>query len=189
MAFNMNALRAKTKQRNAEKKPKFVPAELNEGNVQAIEKYQKNAEAGDAEAQYQLGLHYLDKLDSSTADKWFEKAAAQGHKGANFMCGIRCGISGARKQKDSLTYFKNAALAGHELSKKLVGLMQKKTFFKTEIIPFETAFIELLHQDVELTGDEMSAFLDNYYSGFSSTLRQEYDAYRSRLMRGEKYSK
>jgi TPR repeat protein len=45
------------------------------------------AEAGDAEAQYQLGCFYVTgkgslKMDTFKAAEWFRKAAAQGHEGA-----------------------------------------------------------------------------------------------------------
>lgn len=146
-----------------------------------VAKYQKSAEAGDAEAQYQLGMYYIGKLDNSAADKWLGKAAAQGHKEANFVCGIR-----ANEKETALKYFQGAAAAGHGLSKKLVERMCKKSFFKTEIIGFETAFTELLHQDVELTDVEMRAFIANY-PFLSASLRKEYDAYRHRLASGKKW--
>ena len=160
---------------------------IDDAPLDILQKYQKQAELGDAEAQYQLGMYYLDRLESSTAQKWFEKAAAQQHKGASFVCGIRYGVGGTKDQDKALKYFQAAAATGHELSKKLVGLMCKKTLFGIKNVGFEKVMTELFHQDIELTYDDMSILRENYYN-FSSLLREEYDAYRHRLASGKKYS-
>ena len=57
-----------------------------------IETMRKAAEAGDADAQYRLGVMYyghgLVPLDATEAAKWYRKAAGQGHASAQYKLGL-----------------------------------------------------------------------------------------------------
>ena len=57
-----------------------------------IKLYQKSANQGDAEAQFNLGLTYRDgqevQQDNKMAAKWYQKAAEQGHITAQFSLGL-----------------------------------------------------------------------------------------------------
>ena len=61
-------------------------------NPQDIERLQKTAEQGDAEAQFLLGQMYLSGLgvseDRHEAEKWLRKAADQGYDAAQFSLGL-----------------------------------------------------------------------------------------------------
>lgn len=72
------------------------------------------ANAGDAEAQYQLGYNlYHDKThpDMTQARSWFEKAAAQGHAKAAYAAGLMYsnGDGGDADQARAVVYFRQAA--------------------------------------------------------------------------------
>ena len=47
-----------------------------------IEKLRKQAESGDVEVQYKLGVLLMEKWEYYEAQNWFKKAVAQGHKDA-----------------------------------------------------------------------------------------------------------
>lgn len=76
----------------AEKKPNAEPAN-------ALEQLRQAAEAGNADAQYQLGMSYWQKTAGMSmgdagnsqyardAEPWFRKAAEQGHAAAQFKIG------------------------------------------------------------------------------------------------------
>lgn len=72
------------------------------------------ANAGDAEAQYQLGYNlYHDKThpDMPQARSWFEKAAAQGHAKAAYAAGLMYshGDGGNADEARAVSYFRQAA--------------------------------------------------------------------------------
>ena len=62
-----------------------------EETTMTIAELQSAAEAGDAEAQYQLGMDYLSgydvEQDYALAAVWYEKAAEQGHMNAQTELG------------------------------------------------------------------------------------------------------
>jgi len=59
-----------------------------EQNAEEAEKwYRKAAEQGNADAQYELGIWYLDGDDEKAAVKWVRKAAEQGHMDAQYELG------------------------------------------------------------------------------------------------------
>jgi tetratricopeptide (TPR) repeat protein len=149
------------------------------------ELYQKDADAGDANAQYQLGMYYMEENKTSDAISWFTKAALQGNPIANFTCGVWYGIGGKAENRKAFDYFNKAANYGHNLSKMIVAHMAKKKLLGTEIILFEQAMIQLLQQDVELTYDERDVFIEMYFF-LSKSLRDEYDAHFHRYASGTK---
>jgi tetratricopeptide (TPR) repeat protein len=149
------------------------------------ELYEKDADAGDANAQYQLGMYYMKEEKTSDAISWFTKAALQGNPMANFTCGVWYGIGGKTENSKAFDYFNKAANFGHNLSKMIVAHMAKKKLLGTEIISFEQAMIQLLQQDVELTYDERAVFREMYVF-LSKSLRDEYDAHFHRYASGTK---
>jgi TPR repeat protein len=83
----------------------------------------KAAEAGSAEAQYQLGLMAADGIggprDDVAARGWFQKAAAQDHPGALEWMGAfaQSGRGGPRDANAARAYFEKAAVLGNENAK------------------------------------------------------------------------
>ena len=102
---------------------------MGEAQSEKVDKYRPAAEAGDAEAQYQLGMcfyHYgstpadeaslkLWREDMRWARHWLRKALAQGHTGVAERLGY-CHFNGLgvpKNPKKGITYFRQAARAGH----------------------------------------------------------------------------
>ncbi len=81
---------------------------------QTMNELLQKANAGDAQAQYELGItYYSDGIDGNEksykeAIKWFEKAAVQGHAAAQYYVGL-CFINGTGREK-SKTYDKLAVI-------------------------------------------------------------------------------
>ena len=77
------------------------------------------ADHGDAEAQYRMGLLYANGQDVKQnyvwARGWFELAAAQGHPGAQYMLGIAytTGRGAPKNYEQALRSFAQAAEQGH----------------------------------------------------------------------------
>jgi hypothetical protein len=63
------------------------PAPPGEFSAEQIERLRDAAEGGDAQAQFGLGCAY-DSKDAAEAVKWYRKAAAQGHDGAQHNLGL-----------------------------------------------------------------------------------------------------
>ena len=82
---------------------------INKLKKKNFEKYKKDAEQGDAEAQNNLGYCYAKgdgtKIDYSEAVKWFRKAAEQNEPNAQFALGL-CYINGDGVTKDYSEGFK-----------------------------------------------------------------------------------
>jgi TPR repeat protein len=84
-----------------------------------IETMRKAAEAGDADAQYDLGLMYHDgegvPEDYVEAVKWFRKAAEQGHAAAQFYLGIAYhgGVGVPKDDAEAVKWLRKAAEQGH----------------------------------------------------------------------------
>lgn len=90
----------------------------------------KNAEAGYAQAQYDIGVRYAQghgvKLNSQKAFKWLKKAALQGHIGAQYHMGL-CFLDGEGTKADpkkAFTWFKKAADQGHVEAIKFINHMK-----------------------------------------------------------------
>ena len=74
------------------------------------------AQAGDALAQNELGLHYATMRDYSEAARWFRAAAEQGDAYAQTELG-RCYLEGrgvARDREKAAEWYGRAAAAGYE---------------------------------------------------------------------------
>jgi TPR repeat protein len=84
-----------------------------------VAKVRWQADHGDAEAQYQMGLRYANGQDVrqhyASARGWFELAAAQGHPGAQYMLGIAysTGRGVPKDYRRALDSFAKAAEQGH----------------------------------------------------------------------------
>lgn len=79
------------------------------------------AEAGDAEAQYNIGWMYLNgyglRVNDTLALEWWEKASQQGHVDANFSIGMLYSLGDGEVAKDStkaIDYYLLAAKEGQE---------------------------------------------------------------------------
>ncbi len=79
-----------------------------------INKLLKKAQSGDVDAQFQLGMEYIDKIDYSNALKWLQEAASKDHPGAIFMLGgiYNCGW-GVKVDKAKAFEWLNKASALH----------------------------------------------------------------------------
>ncbi|MGH8762292.1 MAG: tetratricopeptide repeat protein [Nitrosospira sp.] len=84
----------------------------------AVRLYQENAEKGNSDAQYKLGLLYLTGngalQDFTEAAKWLKLAAEQGHASAQYELGLiyRTGYGLATDQVQSYMWLNLAAAAG-----------------------------------------------------------------------------
>lgn len=105
----------------------------------ALKELEPAAEAGDAQAQYYLGVLYDHGegvlRNYRTAAGWYEKAAAQGHRDAQFNLGLLhyngaggAGESGtiARDQKVAARWLAPAAEQGHPMAAYLLCLLIDK---------------------------------------------------------------
>ena len=101
-----------------------------------IEKYQKLAEAGDAEFQFKLGYLYYGgfgwEKDHKKAFKWFEKAAGQRYANAQGMLGrmYYLGLSASEDKLQAIQLFlqaagnvKKSAEQGNEYAQNILGFM------------------------------------------------------------------
>lgn len=92
-----------------------------------VELLQAKAEAGDADAQYELGVRHRDGIgvepNYSTAAEWFDRAAQQGHVPAQLGLGImyRQGLGRARDLDLAKLWLHAAARAGDPDAQKLLG--------------------------------------------------------------------
>lgn len=84
--------------------------------AQAAIYYQRAADQGHTEAQYQIGLS-LNLLSPSQQEgiKYFQLAANKGHAGAQFMLGLMysSGMGVPKNQAEAIKYFQLAANQGH----------------------------------------------------------------------------
>ncbi|UOP06604.2 tetratricopeptide repeat protein [Alysiella crassa] len=86
--------------------------------IAALECWQKAAEAGLAQAQYDLGGQYaagdIIPQDNDTAADWYEEAAMQGHTEAQFHLGVL--YANAEQYANARHWWLQAAEQGHELA-------------------------------------------------------------------------
>lgn len=98
-----------------------LAAPVQEGPVEAQEpiplaKLRVAAEAGDSEAQYELGMAYFRAegvaQDPSEALAWFRKAGEQGHPGAQLQVGIQYfyGLGTPEDDEKAVAWFERAAV-------------------------------------------------------------------------------
>lgn len=87
-----------------------------------IDRLRGRAEAGEANAQWRLGLWYDNgfgvERDSVEARRWLDRAAAQGHVDAAYQMGLmyELGQGVETDLKEALRYFAISAKGGHDVS-------------------------------------------------------------------------
>jgi TPR repeat protein len=123
MAQSVTAQATQAKQAVQQQKP--TPAEHFKTLLQ-------KAEQGDANAQYQLGMHYTfsangrlaQKSDSVEAAKWYRKAADQGLAEAQFALGqiYNSGQGVPQDYVESVKWLRKAAEQGHEQAQFQLGV-------------------------------------------------------------------
>ena len=108
--------------------PELALAEL------PLSRLQELAASGDREAQYQLGRRYDNGLgglgidrDYAQAFTWYERAAKQGHSGAQFSLGLMYGQGqgAAQDYKRAAEWFKRAADQGDADAAYLLGMLHE----------------------------------------------------------------
>lgn len=103
-----------------------------ENKTETVARLLRDAEQGDAEAQFQLGLLHnssrspvSDPKESKTeALRWFRKAAEQGHTQAQYWTGLyyRSGLEVVAKDKaESDVWFSKASAQGHTGAMRMLG--------------------------------------------------------------------
>ncbi len=95
----------------------------------AFREFKPLAEKGHAEAQFYIGLMYLEDIgvpkDYAEAFKWFRRAAEQGHAGVQFNIGgmYYQGKGVPKDYTEALKWYKNAAEQGHAKAQLNLGGM------------------------------------------------------------------
>ena len=111
---------------------KFHTASPTDMSSEAMEKLFQQAEAGDMDAQYNLGIMYYNgegaPKDFQQAMNWFHLAAQQGDADAQFNLGIMIGRGeGVKKDPQiSLQWFQKAAEQGHAEAKDIIAKLAKQ---------------------------------------------------------------
>ena len=82
------------------------------------------ARAGDAEAQYRLGLQYLEVDDLGEGERWLEQASQQGHAPSLFSMGSVLYKRG--NKNGSVSYFVKSANLGHTDALEALAELYKK---------------------------------------------------------------
>ena len=163
------------------------------GAADACEKTRNlmKAQKGDREAQYQAGLFYLKRWDSTALASlpWFEKAAAQKHRDAVFYCGLLYGLlldSQRQDQEKALRCFREAERLGHTLAGKIAKEMRPGGLFKKEKKTCEQAMSRLLYDYGEekdtLTHEDMRMLID-LFTILPRSLRSEMSGAQAKRLR------
>ena len=95
-----------------------------------IAKLKRNAEQGDAEAQYDLGTLYLTgykdiKKNHEEALKWIKKAAMQGYAKAQHSIGVHC-VCYEGNYEEAVKWFRKAASQGYAAGQYELGVCYYK---------------------------------------------------------------
>ena len=91
---------------------------------ETLEQTKKAAEQGDASAQYNLGLHYVDgrgvTKDDAEAVRWYRKAAEQGNADGQFELGYmyESGKGVAKDGVEAVKWYQKAAALGNANAKR-----------------------------------------------------------------------
>jgi len=99
---------------------------------ETIEKIRLQAEEGDMDAQYNLGIVYYNgegvPRDHAEALSWFLKAAEQGDADAQFNVGLMYGRGEGikRDQRLSMEWFQKAAEQGHSEAQEIISKLVQK---------------------------------------------------------------
>ena len=93
-------------------------------NVEARKWYQKAAELGHADAQYNLALYYIVDNNYTEAAKWLKKAAEQGHKEAQFNYAVcyNKGLGVSQSYTEAAKWLRKAAEQGYTEAQYQLGV-------------------------------------------------------------------
>ena len=111
---------------------KLEPETDEQGDIEAVKRFLKAAEQGQASAQSQLGwMYFLGRgveQDDELAVVWFLKATEQGHAAAQFGLGTMYSEGRGVEQDDELAvlWYRKAAEQGHANAQKNLDIMFKK---------------------------------------------------------------
>jgi TPR repeat protein len=91
--------------------------------AKSIEDYSERANAGDADAQWSLGLFYETQKDYAKAVHWYRKAAEQGVASARCVLGWAYlnGLGVPQDDLEGIRWFRSAAEQGHALAQCKMG--------------------------------------------------------------------
>ena len=86
---------------------------------------QQRVVKGDADAQFKRGIMYFDNNEFVNAEKYFLKAAEQGHTDAQYRLGVMYEEDRGVLQDDkkAVDWYRNAAEQGHADAQNSLGLM------------------------------------------------------------------
>ena len=93
----------------------------------SLEETYKNALLGDSDAEYNLGMIYLNgegiAIDSTEAIKWFKLSSAQNNMKADYQLALclEKGIGISKDKNLAMYYYQKAADAGHRKAKEKVS--------------------------------------------------------------------
>jgi uncharacterized protein len=113
--------------------PEQVQAAPATGGEELFRKYLEKAQAGDVDAQYNIGILYYHgegiRKDHDEALKWFHLSAEQGDAEAQYNLGFMYGRGeGAPKDhRASMEWFQKAASQGHAGAREILEKMFKRT--------------------------------------------------------------
>lgn len=112
----------------------FASEKLNAQLTEVDASLQQAAEAGDPQAQYQLGLSIVqqswqrgDQLEMGNASKWFRKAAEQDHLRAGLVLGTlyEKGRGVVQDYREAIAWYRSAAQRGDPVAMARLGHMYK----------------------------------------------------------------
>ena len=120
----------------------------------------REAEAGDAEAQFILGLMYADgegvPQDSAKAVEWWQKAAAQGHAAPQYNLGLSYahGEGVPQDSAKAVKWWQKAAAQGHAAAQNNLGVR----YFNGDGVPQDSAKAVEWWQKAAAQGDALAQF-------------------------------
>lgn len=127
-----------------------------------INKIKTNAENGDAQAQFSLGVLYDEIEDYTNAMAWLMKAADQGHGAAMFLIGTyyRDGVGVAKNNQKALGWYAMAVKANDPNAMYNLGVI----FMKGEIVEKnEKVGAQLIEMAAKLGNGKAQNNLGAYY--------------------------
>jgi len=94
--------------------------------------FQKSAEQENYLAQYNLGLHYLEKSDYEKAFYWFEKSAKHGDPDSEYQIALLCldGTGTKQDENQAIYWLEKSSKQGHEEAKELLYSFSKDGFHR-----------------------------------------------------------
>ncbi|MDR2875356.1 MAG: hypothetical protein LBV44_05445 [Methylobacillus sp.] len=112
----------------AQAEPDVIEQTLKEITAENLPAIRKAAEQGDAEAQFKLGIAYLDggviEKDGKQGFDWMTKAANQNHAAAQFFLGIFYAYGGDEAQ--SIAWMRKSAAQGFLPAQQVISEYDKE---------------------------------------------------------------